>query len=77
MKTLFFLIILLFSIFSLSAQTALGGKITDADSGEELIGANIVLERNGVFISGTASDFNGVFKLVIDPGTYDVRITSI
>ena len=57
------------------AQTAVSGKVTDPESGEELIGANITFKKNGDFISGVATDFDGNYKINIDPGTYDV-ITS-
>ena len=59
------------------AQTSLFGKITDEETGEELIGANIVLQLNGVFKAGAATDFNGIYKIDIDPGTYDVKISNI
>ena len=71
MKYLFAVIFtLLFSISS-EAQTSLYGKITDAETGEELIGANVIVEQNGVFKAGTITDFNGIFIVDIDPGTYN------
>lgn len=54
------------------AQTAVSGKVTDEESGEELIGANISFKKDGEFISGVATDFDGNYKINIDPGTYDV-----
>ena len=57
------------------AQTSLYGKITDAETGEDLIGANIILEENEVFKAGTSTDFSGIFKIDIDQGTYDVYIS--
>ncbi len=59
------------------AQTAISGKVTDTDSGEELIGANIVLKKGGVYVTGASTDFDGNYKLDIDPGTYDVECTYI
>ena len=59
------------------AQTSIFGKITDEETGEDLIGANIVLEQNGVFKAGGATDFNGMYKIDVDPGTYDVKVTNI
>ena len=67
---------LLVSTFSI-AQTSLFGKITDKETGEELIGANIVLEQNGVFKEGTITDFNGIYKINIDQGTYDIKVSMI
>jgi len=57
------------------SQTAVAGKIIDGDTKEELIGANIVFKKNGNFITGTSTDFNGDYKVNIDPGTYDVSTT--
>ena len=57
-------------------QTAIAGKVTDKnDNGAELIGANLVFKKNGNFITGVSTDFDGNFKVNLDPGTYDVTIT--
>ena len=77
MKTFFLFLIALAFLNSASAQTTLTGKITDENTGEELIGANIVVEQNGVFRSGTATDFDGNYNLYLDPGTYDVKVSNI
>ncbi len=66
--TLAFLLIATF-VF---AQTAVSGKVTDPETGEELIGANISFKKDGEFITGVATDFDGNYKVNIDPGTYDV-----
>ena len=71
--------ILLFSAFSalqVFAQTAsLQGKITDAITGEELIGANIILV--GTY-KGTATDFNGAYAISgIKPGDYQIKVQYI
>jgi TonB-linked SusC/RagA family outer membrane protein len=62
------LLICLLSGFNIvNAQTAIiKGKITDATTLESLISVNIVeVDKNGRFIGGTVSDFNGnyVFKV--------------
>ncbi|MEM9918531.1 MAG: carboxypeptidase-like regulatory domain-containing protein [Bacteroidota bacterium] len=60
------------------AQTSSGqiyGKITDEETGEELIGANILFEKNGVFAGGSATDFEGNFSISVDAGTYDATIS--
>ncbi len=59
------------------AQTSLGGKVTDVDTGEELIGANVTLFKGGTFVTGTSTDFDGNYKLTIDPGTYDVEVSYV
>ncbi len=77
MKTTLTILLSTILLFTLSAQTFLVGKITDAEKGEELIGANIVLEQNGTFKAGTTSDFNGVYNIKIDTGTYDVKVSIV
>ena len=59
------------------AQTSLGGKVTDAETKEELIGANVVLYKGGTYATGTSTDFDGNYKMSIDPGTYDVEFSYI
>ncbi len=59
------------------AQTSLQGKVTDVETGEELIGANIVLTLNGVYSAGTSTDFDGNYSVNVDPGTYDVEVSYI
>ncbi len=59
------------------AQTSVGGKVTDVDNGDDLIGATVILNQNGVYVTGTSTDFDGNFKLNVDPGTYDVEVSYI
>ena len=42
------------------SQTLINGKITDEETGEDLIGASIKIVNSKY---GTVSDFNGEFKL--------------
>ena len=59
-------------------QTSITGQITDSESGEPLLFANVVLKKNGVFVTGTQTDFDGVYSITsIDPGTYDVEATYV
>ena len=55
------------------AQTALSGKVIDTELNEELIGANISISKNGVFVTGASTDIDGNYKVNLDPGTYDVE----
>ena len=52
---LLFAFLFSFSILS-EAQTSLSGKIVDNESGEVIIGATVVLKRNGVQTDGTITD---------------------
>lgn len=57
-------ILLLFS-FTIQSQNTYNGKLTDADSGEELIGVSIYISATG---QGTLSDIDGLFSLQANPG---------
>lgn len=69
--------LLLFSL-PLLAQSGVGklsGKVTDADTKEPLIGANVVILNTGL---GAATDLEGnYFILNITPGTYSVKVSYV
>jgi hypothetical protein len=69
------LIILLTSIslFGFS-QNNISGVVTDAQSGETLIGANIIIEGTTV---GTVSDINGVYSLSVKNGSYTLLVSYV
>lgn len=77
MKLIFVTFITILLSTNLMTQTTIQGKVTDEETGEDLIGANVVVYQNGVFKAGAATDFNGMFSLELDPGQYDVQITNI
>lgn len=66
--------------FSLTlAQTGkLSGKILDAESGETIPFANVIVEKDGVQKGGTTSDFDGNFSITpLVPGQYDVSVSYV
>ena len=67
------LLIMMFLTFglSLSAQTILRGTVKD-DTGKSLDFANIILEKDGVYIGGASTELDGTYSVPIDPGTYTV-----
>lgn len=71
---LFLLILCPFCYTTVFAQTgSLSGVIVDSESGETLIGANVIIEGTN---TGTTSDLDGHFELKgIEPGTYAVRFS--
>lgn len=75
-----FLVILTFLALSttLTAQTGVGklaGKITDAQTGEALIGANVVILDTEM---GAATDVSGDYYILnITPGTYSVKVSYV
>lgn len=65
------LIVFLAPAIILSQTGKLSGRITDAASGEPLIGANIIVEETTI---GAASDLEGYYSILnLRPGTYTVR----
>lgn len=66
--------LMLFSI-SMFAQSTVSGKITDAESGEGLIGANVIISGTSI---GTTTDLDGNYSLTSDralPWTIEVSYT--
>ncbi len=59
---------------ALAQNTVLTGKVTD-DKGEALIGASVKILRGADVARGQVTDYNGEFRVNIDPGTYDVEFT--
>lgn len=57
------------------AQTSITGKISDKDTGEDMIAANIIVSKNGVFIQGETTDIDGNYSMRLDPGTYDIEVS--
>ena len=72
---LFISVFLSSSLFAQAGAGKLAGKITDTDTEEALIGANIVILNTSL---GAACDLDGnYFILNITPGTYDVQISFV
>ena len=70
------LVILVFggSAFAQTGQAGLKGKVIDKATGEPLPFVNVVVERDGVQITGGATDFDGKYFIKpLDPGNYTVK----
>jgi len=68
MKQQHYLLALVFAALSftgLMAQTSLSGKITDAETGEPIYGATVVVKGSNV---GTVTDFDGNYTLNVPAG---------
>lgn len=72
---LFISVFLSTSVFAQVGAGKLAGKITDSDTEEALIGANIIILNTSL---GAACDLDGnYFILNITPGTYDVQVSFV
>ncbi len=73
MKKIFLLFIFVNSFLFAGTTGKITGKVTDTQSGEPLIGANILIEGTNL---GAATDTEGKFLILnIPPGNYSVRIS--
>lgn len=62
---------------SLMAQGTLQGTIKD-EQGEPLPFVNLIVEQNGTNKGGGTTDFDGKYKISpIEPGKYDVKVSSV
>ncbi len=55
-----------------SGNTVLSGQIRD-ETGEALIGASVKVVKGDEFVRGAITDFNGNYRIQIEPGVYDVQ----
>ncbi|MFK8007010.1 MAG: von Willebrand factor type A domain-containing protein [Saprospiraceae bacterium] len=74
-KNLILIIALLFSSTFVISQTSISGKVTIAETGEEIIGANVIISQNGKFVQGETTDIDGNYSIRVDPGTYDLAFS--
>lgn len=58
------------AVFSI-AQVSVSGKVTDANSGEPLIGAVVVADSGKI---GATVDFNGNYKLMLSEGSHTLQV---
>ena len=74
-----FQFLLVFLIFILGknviAQTAITGKVSDKETGEEMIAANIIVTKNAIFVTGETTDIDGNYIIQVDSGTYDIEVS--
>ncbi|MGK0363278.1 MAG: ferric enterobactin receptor [Saprospiraceae bacterium] len=69
---LYLLFVLLLPVQWATAQRTIQGTITDADSGETLIGANVLVQKSSV---GTVTDVDGTYSLSVPEGS-DIIVIS-
>jgi hypothetical protein len=59
---------------NIHGKAGINGKLWDVESGESIIGATIYIEE---IETGTVSDINGQFSLILEPGKYSVIISCL
>src|SRR5688500_12625366 len=67
-KTIMCFMLLMIVSFSVTAQRTISGRVTDADTGDGVIGANVIVKGSTV---GTVTDFDGSYSLEV-PAGYDL-----
>jgi Carboxypeptidase regulatory-like domain len=79
MKAKLILLVLFFigkNLIVAQSQATLRGTLTDK-SGETLIGASVMLFKDGVRKAATSTDIDGNYSINTDSGTYDVEFIYI
>ena len=79
MKKLIWGVLLLISTTTSAQEMGkLQGVIVDAETGEPLIGANVVVkDASDIPAYGTATDLDGRFSLALPPGTHNVEVSYV
>lgn len=73
MKHIFTLILTLMTSLAVFSQHRVSGVISDAQSGETLIGANVLYGEN----LGVVTDFDGNYEFTVENGTYTLTISYV
>lgn len=74
-RRLFSTLILCLLVSTISAQTgSVRGLLTDAQSGEPIMFANVLVKETG---TGTTTDLDGNYSLTLDPGTYSLEFSYV
>ncbi len=69
------LFMLVFGAIGVSAQTVLTGKVSDADTKEDLIGATVKVLRGTDVVRGGTTNYDGEFRFSLDAGTYSLEVS--
>lgn len=64
---------MLFPVFIYAQKTMIRGVVTDANTGETLIGATVLYGEN----KGMITDMDGRYYLKVEPGTYHIKVSYV
>ncbi len=62
------------SVCNLTAQTSIQGQVRD-ENGEPIISCQVKAFKNGVQAAITITDYNGNYRIELDPGKYDIEVS--
>ena len=69
---IFSFVLLFFSL--INAQGSISGNVSDSETGELLVGANITIEGSSI---GTSTNSSGLYSINIENGEYSVNVSYI
>jgi len=78
--TLLFFIMLVSAVtaFAQTGSQSLQGVVTEQETGEPVMFANVALYKNGALVTGVQTDYDGKYSFNdIDPGTYDAKFSYV
>ena len=75
-RTLLASLLVLFGTLTLAAQQSIFGTVVD-ENGDGVISGNVKVFKGDAFITGAATDFDGNYRIDLDPGTYNVEFSYI
>ena len=58
------------------AQQTIFGTVVD-EAGEPVVGGNVALYDGDDLVTGTQTDFDGAYRIPVDPGTYNVEFSYV
>lgn len=73
---LFWGIVSLFFVDATAQRGAVRGQVTDAETGEPVVQANVMLQTDGE-TTGTSTDTTGAFQLRLAAGEYDLEVSAL
>lgn len=74
-KNILLLFLMLYSLGILAQTGTIRGKVTDAGTGEELVGATVVIDGTNI---GARTDIDGNFNIPnLTPGTYNLKVVYV
>jgi len=77
-KRLFFVLLCFISVVVTRSQDKeygkLSGKVTDAETGEVIVGVNIMIEGTKL---GAATDLDGYYSIIVSGGTYNLLVSAL